>query len=553
MKLFAALFISIFLAPSVSFAYVEYGCYHYSFAILSGSSTGGNGTWVTATFSCSDAVVVGDGQGLPVVNSQYYSWECTEAAGWVQGSPSTVAYRNVSGVVDNDFTTIGASQADHGFAQLPQCGPNPPCDPALYPALQTSCGGAENVAYWDAALCQGYCKTCDDISASCVGPCPSGETLQQACDVTSTDPQGHPTTLDNVCECISDCAAAEIAWGDANCPPGPGIEVTGYDCAANTGTCTDCVKAQKEWELGYCNGPGMSTTSYNCEAHGSAGAGVCGDCLIEKQNYENLYCKPVGKVLLSYDCAADAGICGNDLCDNDRQLWKEVNCSEPGQTLISFDCDTKDGICRDENDCTSKENAWKASHCTALNLELLDYDCVTDTGHCDDPNGCVAKEEAWKAKFCSAEGEVFVSYNCVADTGVCDLSNACVDAENNWKQSYCSETGDVFVSFDCKTGHGTCQHGSDFIYTPSDEEKALYTDRFNKFIDDMRHTPLFSLPDQVLGNIPSGGEPVYTVEMGQYGTVDIDLSNYNSLFSICRTIFLVCFSFAALRILLSHR
>lgn len=81
----------------------------------------------------------------------------------------------------------------------------------------------------------------------------------------------------------------------------------------------------------------------------------------------------------------------------------------------------------------------------------------------------------------------------------------------------------------------------------------MFGDRLSKFVNDMRHTPLFSLSDNLIGNIPSGGSSVYAVEMGQYGSADIDFSNYSSLFAICRVVLKVCFSFASLRIVMNKR
>lgn len=93
---------------------------------------------------------------------------------------------------------------------------------------------------------------------------------------------------------------------------------------------------------------------------------------------------------------------------------------------------------------------------------------------------------------------------------------------------------------------------NDYVNT-SVENVSEFTGRLNTLISDLRSSPLFSLPNQVLGNIPSGGTPVYTVSMGQYGSADIDLAEYDGVFAIVRAVLLVCFSFASLRIVVSHR
>lgn len=434
------------------------------------------------------------------------------------------------------------------------------------------------ITAYDCPSNTGTCKTCDQQrkdweAANCVGPglyaanfncsdktvqdvpprsgiCSSCETRKEIFRQSHCGADQAVTNYDcdaDTGDC-TDCLAKQTAWQNQYCV-GPGLEFRSYDCQTNTGVCDDCVTKKQAWENQYCVGPGLSTLDYNCEAN----TGTCRDCGLLKENYYQAHCKPVGKILVAYDCDVDSGICGDNTCAEDQATWQLEHCSGPGQTVVKFDCDTKEGVCRDENDCQSKETAWKTLHCDPLHLPLLSYDCPTDTGQCDDIYGCQSKEAAWKSKYCQGPGLTFKSYDCTADTGVCQDDQACGTAQARWKESFCSGEKDVFVSFDCSTGHGECTHGSDYKYTPTDEEKSLYTDRFNKFITDMRNTPLFGLPNQVLGNIPAGGDPVYVVEMGQYGKSDVDLSRYHSAFGIVRSVFLVCFSFAALRILISHR
>lgn len=429
----------------------------------------------------------------------------------------------------------------------------------------------EQLVNYDCLTHEGDCNTCEEKKtafgdANCVGPglivenydCVSDTGFCSSCETKkeifrqANCPAGQDVTNYN-CEAntgqCEDCEAKRLAWANAHCPQGPGIELTSYDCTTDTGTCEDCYQKQKAWELSSCQGPGLYVESYDCPTN----QGVCKDCGLEKQNYENAHCKPYGKILIAYDCAVQSGICGNDLCEEAKKAWTDAYCTGPGKTVASFNCDTKEGVCRDENSCESKEAAWETQHCKPLGLTLKSYDCASDTGQCNDPYGCEERKALWESKYCQGPGLTLESYDCVSDTGVCNDNSDCMVAENNWIAGYCSAENDVFISYDCATGHGQCQHGSDYSYTPTDAEKSLYTDRFEKFIDDMRHTPLFSLPDQVLGNIPSGGNPVYTVNMGQYGSSDVDLSRYSTVFSIVRTVFLVCFSFAALRILISHK
>lgn len=75
-----------------------------------------------------------------------------------------------------------------------------------------------------------------------------------------------------------------------------------------------------------------------------------------------------------------------------------------------------------------------------------------------------------------------------------------------------------------------------------------FTDRFNSFVGAVKATSLFSLPNQVLFNIPNSSTSIYTVNMGSYGTVDIDFSSFGSALTIFRSALLICFAYASLRI-----
>lgn len=72
--------------------------------------------------------------------------------------------------------------------------------------------------------------------------------------------------------------------------------------------------------------------------------------------------------------------------------------------------------------------------------------------------------------------------------------------------------------------------------------------RFNTFMDSMKSSGMFSLPGQLLGNIPSGGESTFLVNMGRFGSTTFDLAAYGSAIAIIRTLVLVVFSVAGFRI-----
>lgn len=73
--------------------------------------------------------------------------------------------------------------------------------------------------------------------------------------------------------------------------------------------------------------------------------------------------------------------------------------------------------------------------------------------------------------------------------------------------------------------------------------------RFSQFFTDVKSTSLFSLPNQLLSGLPSGGSPVMTVDCGRWGVKSIDFSTMSDLLSVIRTVFLIAFSFVAIKIL----
>jgi hypothetical protein len=217
--------------------------------------------------------------------------------------------------------------------------------------------------------------------------------------------------------------------------------------------------------------------------------------------------------------------------------------------MTSYDCVIGIGVCEDM-DCATKGDAWESLYCTGPGLIMTSYDCATDTGVCEDID-CAAKGDAWESLYCTGTGLSMTSYDCATDTGVC-FDSSCLDKQSAWKELHCNGPDLVLSSFDCVTNTGVCQD-NDFVPDPELEDVSEFTDRFTKFINDLKATPLFALPGQILGNIPTGGEPIYTINMGQYGSANVDLSEYSGVFKITRSVLLICFSFAGLRIVVSKR
>lgn len=72
--------------------------------------------------------------------------------------------------------------------------------------------------------------------------------------------------------------------------------------------------------------------------------------------------------------------------------------------------------------------------------------------------------------------------------------------------------------------------------------------RFRDFFDQMRTTALFSLPNQFLSGLPSGGSPVMSFSAGRFGNHTFDFSLFSSLWTTLKTIILVLFAWLGVRI-----
>ncbi len=73
--------------------------------------------------------------------------------------------------------------------------------------------------------------------------------------------------------------------------------------------------------------------------------------------------------------------------------------------------------------------------------------------------------------------------------------------------------------------------------------------RFKIFTDSMKSSSLFSLPNRVLGSVPLGGDSVFRISFGRYGSTTLDLANWSSAIAIIRSLVLFVFSIASIRII----
>lgn len=72
--------------------------------------------------------------------------------------------------------------------------------------------------------------------------------------------------------------------------------------------------------------------------------------------------------------------------------------------------------------------------------------------------------------------------------------------------------------------------------------------RITRFIDDVKATPLFSLPSSLLSNIPGDGSSVISFNAGRYGTHTYDFASLGSLLNTLKVLILIIFSAVAVKI-----
>ncbi len=72
--------------------------------------------------------------------------------------------------------------------------------------------------------------------------------------------------------------------------------------------------------------------------------------------------------------------------------------------------------------------------------------------------------------------------------------------------------------------------------------------RMRRFIAEMNATTIFSLPSQVLANVPGGGTSVMNVSFGRLGPTSFDFADFSGSLSVLRALVLIIFSYCGFRI-----
>ncbi len=89
-------------------------------------------------------------------------------------------------------------------------------------------------------------------------------------------------------------------------------------------------------------------------------------------------------------------------------------------------------------------------------------------------------------------------------------------------------------------------------YSPDPDEFSdisEFQNRFDTFVTDMKNTPLFSLPNDLIANIPTSSDSIITIDTGSYGIHNIDLNDYSSTWNVLKTIIMIGTSVVCIRII----
>ncbi|MBU0730204.1 MAG: hypothetical protein KKA70_10710 [Proteobacteria bacterium] len=292
-------------------------------------------------------------------------------------------------------------------------------------------------------------------------------------------------------------------------------------------------------------------------------------------------------------CGENAGYCFGTsypldwgCCPQRESEWGIANCAPQGMAIATYDCYSNTGTCKDAtcssylDDCVSQcSGEIENFECVEIdNAPVIITPCSCTLGEQvgPDPDGEHGESEndTPEPDPLNTDSENLASIahsNQNIETNT-TITNNILDAELNEIAASVNESNIKLKELtvisskldqtnsnlndikDELSGTYIAENiSNDYSLNSNLEDVSEFTTRFSGFIDDIKATPLFSLPDQVLFNIPNSSESIYTIDMGQYGTTDIDLADYANVLLILRSAFLVCFSYAALRIVVSKR
>lgn len=81
------------------------------------------------------------------------------------------------------------------------------------------------------------------------------------------------------------------------------------------------------------------------------------------------------------------------------------------------------------------------------------------------------------------------------------------------------------------------------------EQLGDFGARTTAFLDALQSSPIFSFAQNALGNIPGGGDSLYTFSAGRYGQQSFNLSVLSGIFATLKAVILICFGVVCVKII----
>ena len=431
------------------------------------------------------------------------------------------------------------------------------CASAMY-AKTEECFGYENVINWDNETCTGDCKSpCEDERIEAAEQCGDGNFSvdNDTCDYYCGPGEDCESAWDEKCD---ECGSCYLIgnWDDENC----------------TGDCElDCYEEQQIFEE-YCDN-GYTMDNDSCDGHCNPSE----ECAEEFQEKCDLCgdCSNVGN-WDDEECTGDCAGCANEKfileqeCDGPVTDWDDVKCT--GHCAPSEEC--TDEYLALESECADLGiDTWDNTNCTGTCNDLPDCEehqdnCNDECGgaeyvesqNCDDDNSAAGRDCTCKDVDC----EDYRS-DCTEECGSVELvaNYACSDNDTSGRVCECYPpdndepgTGDndnsgllpdcnfpTVEEFIGKFAIGTTK---DYLIQLLDCEAGT---NLSLFVDNMKTTALFSLPEKML-DIPTSGTSSITINGGStFGTHNVDFVKWGDSFVVLRSLFMIVCAWAGIRII----
>ena len=392
--------------------------------------------------------------------------------------------------------------------------------------LISSCGGDNNVDWdtWDESDCTGKCKPCDygeylRDRAKCISPALhiwDESTCTGYCEGIGN------CTDEDMQNAMQACGARGIAYMNSTDPDCP------YQCN------DDCQDTFSKAKIA-CGWYGVifdwNTCEYSCEK-----------CHIEESNCQQ-QCADQGG-MAHIDCATTARgtVVSTCVCRN------SIEPADPGESLG----DTPDAPDNLEPDPKGPEDPDNPNGAELVAVDNNIRNLVNQGNiHKDQLHG-ILNNTRWMGN----NNRIIADNTKKTVDAVSGLNNnlqGISGAINNLASGLEGlDLGDASIEELDEITEGTFTPPSHpDPYTSPEHD---FSQRTSDFLDNMKTTGIFSLPDQLSSSIPSGGSSVMTIEGGEtYGVHAIDFADYSSAIVILRSLFNLAGMIIAIRIVTIKR